>query len=79
KRVRPCCNKHEVCAHFYFSSAVECLPRKHKALGSVPTSDKKKKEKKKKNKQEVFLKGTSALGSRLISHTGAVEFDPSSN
>jgi len=30
-----------------FSSVVECLPRKRKALGSVPSSEKKKKEKKK--------------------------------
>jgi len=35
-----------------FSSVVECLPSKCKALGSVPSSEKKKKEKKKKKKKK---------------------------
>jgi len=32
-----------------FSSVVERLPRKHKALGSVPSSEKKNQKKKKRN------------------------------
>jgi len=34
-----------------FSSVVECLPRKRKALGSVPSSEKKNQKKKKKEKK----------------------------
>jgi len=33
-----------------FSSVVECLPSKCKALGSVPSSEKRKKKKEKKRK-----------------------------
>ena len=35
-----------------FSSVVECLPSKHKALGSVPSSEKKEKKEKKKKKEK---------------------------
>jgi len=38
-----------------FSSAVERLPRRHKALGLVPSSGKKKKERKKKEKRKKKL------------------------
>jgi len=38
-----------------FSSMVERLPRKRKALGSVPSSEKKNQKKKKKKKESVAL------------------------
>jgi len=38
-----------------FSSVVERLPRKRKALGSVPSSEKKNQKKKKKKKERVHL------------------------
>jgi len=37
-----------ICGGWGFSSVVECLPRKRKALGSVPSSEKKNQKKKKK-------------------------------
>jgi len=45
-----------------FSSVVERLPRKRKALGSVPSSEKKKNQKKKKGMDEQFT-----LGNRVAS------------
>jgi len=38
-----------------FSSVVERLPRKHKALGSVPSSEKKNQKKKKRRGEEGRL------------------------
>jgi len=50
-----------------FSSVVEHLPRKHKALGSVPSSEKKNQKKKKKDLSDILEVNVSTISKTKVS------------
>jgi len=56
-----------------FSSVVECLPSERKALGSVPSSEKKNQKKKKKKSRPNSGQGHKSAAEELTSTVSPVE------